>query len=622
MKKWITILLTLAMLFSLAVPALAVESEDDGGAWTEYDRGWNEGWTGGYNDGYEKGKADFAANAPATPYDGAEDHEYTFGDTYEDGRADAYADGYYNGYIDGYNQEYYDGYSNGYDQGQKAGYEAGKAAGQAKRPEDVPYGEDTGDTYEDGRAEGWQDGYADGYWDGYYEATGRYVENDLAILDKGGALGQINVMYQGECIPFDVAPEVKNQRAMVPVRAVMESMGATVEYGKEDNSVTITLNGTVVTFTIGSDTYTVTKDGVTTTEKMDTATYATHSRTMVPIRFLSEASGYTVLWDQAYKTAVILDRDGLAAEIDSKFTALNTVLAARMKEQAGKKLQQSDTFSGKFTYYDETGKATVCPVSGTVTAYTDGTASRIDLSVNMKDALMALVKNDPSLLSQIHIDLPTALTVDLSNITATIILDHQGQLCLNCPLFNSVMDKRSDGWLCQGYIGELYGETGPDQMTIGRILVTSVAKDELAFDLNEILDVAVASMESMLGDKVVKQSGNSYTWTMDLKSLLADTGLLDEEDLTELDDALSFTATIQMDTAGRYDMKADLKLDMDPFSVVTGSLRASGNAKGGKLTLKAAMADLFDLEVNLTETIKEVKTLPALDLPAGAVIID
>lgn len=59
-------------------------------------------------------------------------------------------------------------------------------------------------------------------------------------------------------------------------------------------------------FTIGNKTYTKIVDGKTTTEQMDTEPFIQDGRTMLPIRYVAEALGYKVNWDEATKNAVFI----------------------------------------------------------------------------------------------------------------------------------------------------------------------------------------------------------------------------------------------------------------------------------------------------------------------------
>lgn len=89
---------------------------------------------------------------------------------------------------------------------------------------------------------------------------------------------------------------------MVPVRALAESFGATVDY--KDNVITIVDGDTEVVMNIGEETYTLNGDEKT----MDTAPVIGESdRAYVPIRFAAEALGYTV--------TPLYGNDGLTASV-------------------------------------------------------------------------------------------------------------------------------------------------------------------------------------------------------------------------------------------------------------------------------------------------------------------
>lgn len=83
----------------------------------------------------------------------------------------------------------------------------------------------------------------------------------------------------------DVPPVVQNQRTLVPIRVVAEALGAKVDWNNDTQTVTITLNGKVLTMTLGK-----------TIEGMDVAAQAMNGRTMVPLRYVSEALGAYVMW--------------------------------------------------------------------------------------------------------------------------------------------------------------------------------------------------------------------------------------------------------------------------------------------------------------------------------------
>lgn len=557
MKKMLALLLSLALALSLAAPALAVENDllpapEDG--WEEYEpTEYDKGWEAAYQKGYDKGYALGTADGKKTAPKPPEESEYTQGDTYEDGYAD--------GLISGRNA---------------------------------------------------------GYANGYYDATGRVYWTDREILDKGGVPGQVNVMFDGQCVAFpDAVPKIVSARTMIPVRAVMETMDAQVDYDKAGRVVLITKDDVTVSFVIGSSAMTIIKDGdEVTTEEMDCAPYIENSRTMVPLRFLSQAFGYTVLWDQEHRTAVVVDDDALIGEIDGKFTHLNRLLASQLQSQAGKKYQQTDTVTGKVTFYDAAGKAVACPFSASSTAYTDGRSCKIDLTLNLKDALLTLNKAYPDLLEGINVDLGTALTTDLSNITATLLLTPEGRMYLQMPLLSKTLLglANEETWLDLGSID--IDLSRAETLTIGRAIVPALLVDEGSFQLQDTLDLSVAMLEAIFGDQAAKVSGSSVTWTLDGKAL-ADAMGAELDDAADLLDNFSLVTT--MGKNGACSITGSWKADLEG-SALAMALKYNGSMTGGSCAFTCSIQDLFALELSSTTTIKTVSTLPSMTLPQGAVV--
>ncbi len=129
--------------------------------------------------------------------------------------------------------------------------------------------------------------------------------------DKDGELCHI---YPGEKLitPYIQADESGNGRTMVPVRFVAEELGALVDWNNDTKTVTITAGGKIVIMTIGSNTYTVngmekTMDAAA--EIKDCGDGSGSGRTMVPLRFVTEALGMSVYWDQENKLVIITEQD-------------------------------------------------------------------------------------------------------------------------------------------------------------------------------------------------------------------------------------------------------------------------------------------------------------------------
>jgi hypothetical protein len=87
---------------------------------------------------------------------------------------------------------------------------------------------------------------------------------------------------------MDVAPELVNNRTMVPARFIVEGIGGNVEWDGATKTATFRLGGKTVSVTIG-----VMGEG------MDAAPYISNSRTLVPLRYVSEMLGCFVSYNPA-----------------------------------------------------------------------------------------------------------------------------------------------------------------------------------------------------------------------------------------------------------------------------------------------------------------------------------
>lgn len=128
---------------------------------------------------------------------------------------------------------------------------------------------------------------------------------------------RITVTVNGKPISFDVPPQIINGRTMIPVRAVTEAFGATVEWidpgiaiiGPDADGVTnIHMNfsvahpdGTYVRFD-KSFSHWIGDPGSFT---FDSVPIVTDGRTLVPIRAIAEVFGYKVDWNSETSTVII-----------------------------------------------------------------------------------------------------------------------------------------------------------------------------------------------------------------------------------------------------------------------------------------------------------------------------
>jgi hypothetical protein len=104
-------------------------------------------------------------------------------------------------------------------------------------------------------------------------------------------------------VKADVAPQIINERTMVPVRAIAEMVGCRVEWITDKQQVEIydpTSNVLIIVMQIENKIANYSKyvpelnDRVGVECEMDSPPIIINSRTFVPLRFISEAIGYTV----------------------------------------------------------------------------------------------------------------------------------------------------------------------------------------------------------------------------------------------------------------------------------------------------------------------------------------
>ncbi len=117
------------------------------------------------------------------------------------------------------------------------------------------------------------------------------------------SVSAIDVTIDGAKQTYDVMPVNINGRVLVPLRGIFEALGAEIEWRDDIKTVTATKGAKEVIVTI--DSFAARIDGQPVT--LDVAPTIIEGRTMVPVRFVSEAMGENVDWDDATKTVIITD---------------------------------------------------------------------------------------------------------------------------------------------------------------------------------------------------------------------------------------------------------------------------------------------------------------------------
>ncbi len=127
-----------------------------------------------------------------------------------------------------------------------------------------------------------------------------YIEHVLRYYHKNIDYIGAKVRYNGGLIDFDDQfPIIEEGRTLIPVRAVSETLGAQVEW--KDETVYITNGKTQITLPIDSQTAFIDGEEIT----LDVSAKIINDRTMVPLRFVTQALDIEIDWDQAARTVII-----------------------------------------------------------------------------------------------------------------------------------------------------------------------------------------------------------------------------------------------------------------------------------------------------------------------------
>ncbi len=131
------------------------------------------------------------------------------------------------------------------------------------------------------------------------EAANKPAEKKvIEVIDETAIGGKIRVVYDGKDIDFtaydSVYPVIENGRTLIPIRALSETIGATVGWEDATQQITITEGETKIVMYLDNPNATVNGETVV----LDAPPATRSDRTMVPLRFASESLGLEVKWSQ------------------------------------------------------------------------------------------------------------------------------------------------------------------------------------------------------------------------------------------------------------------------------------------------------------------------------------
>ena len=117
----------------------------------------------------------------------------------------------------------------------------------------------------------------------------------------------IIVTVNGEVLETPIAPQLVNDRTMLPMRSIFESLGAAVTWFEADQIIFATKGNAFITLKIGVCAMSVqtTDSNENVSVSLDTAPYIDSGYTLVPVRAVAESLQAKVEWVSETRTVVI-----------------------------------------------------------------------------------------------------------------------------------------------------------------------------------------------------------------------------------------------------------------------------------------------------------------------------
>ena len=125
----------------------------------------------------------------------------------------------------------------------------------------------------------------------------------LSLLSMTAFGQDISVTIDGEELVFDVQPQIIDERTMVPMRLIFESLGAEVDFNSETSVITATAGDRKIIMQLGERMMTIDGEEL----MLDVPPQLVDGRSLVPVRAVAEAMLVRTYWDGESRS-VILER--------------------------------------------------------------------------------------------------------------------------------------------------------------------------------------------------------------------------------------------------------------------------------------------------------------------------
>lgn len=153
---------------------------------------------------------------------------------------------------------------------------------------------------------------------------------------NGGENPGISVLVDGLPVNFDAPPVLRNDRVLVPFRAVAEALNVPVSWDARTKTVTAAGKEASLRLQIANQTASVNEKPV----RLDAPPVIVNNRTLIPLRFFSEALGCRVAWDGERKEVQVWSGPKEMAVIG--FYALGDSKTSSWQDLFGKAYPETD----------------------------------------------------------------------------------------------------------------------------------------------------------------------------------------------------------------------------------------------------------------------------------------
>ena len=133
----------------------------------------------------------------------------------------------------------------------------------------------------------------------FVEIEGVEVDDEIVIVLT---IDETLMLIDGEYVVNDVAPIIRGERTVLPIRVIAEALGASVSWNEAEQTVTIVKGEMTIVIYIGQAFALVNGEPVA----LDQPAFIENGRTYLPLRFIMENLGAEVTWDALTQKVTIV----------------------------------------------------------------------------------------------------------------------------------------------------------------------------------------------------------------------------------------------------------------------------------------------------------------------------